>query len=66
MKGSTRIEEEFKTYRLDYIVFSGNRLIRAPLLGERKHLHQEAQKISQRVLSLRCEDREAFPTVLEK
>ena len=60
------MEEEFKTYKLNYIVFGGNRLIRAPLLGECKHPRREAQKISQSVLNLRYEDSEAFPHSLRK
>jgi len=31
-KVSNKIEEEFKTYKLDYIFFGGNRLVRAPSL----------------------------------
>jgi hypothetical protein len=37
-KDSSRIEEEFKTYKLDYIFFGGNRLIHALLLREYKYL----------------------------
>jgi len=48
-----RIKEEFKTYKLDYIFFSGYRSIHALLLIECKYLRREAQKISQRALNLR-------------
>jgi hypothetical protein len=37
-KVSNRINEEFKTYKLDYIFFGGNRLIHALLLREYKYL----------------------------
>jgi peptide subunit release factor 1 (eRF1) len=59
-KVSNRIEEEFRTYKLDYIFFGGNELIRIPLLRECKYLQIEAQKISQRVLNLRYVDKEAL------
>jgi peptide subunit release factor 1 (eRF1) len=52
-KVSNRIQEEFKTYKLDYIFLGGNKLIRAPLLGECKYFQREAQKVSQRVLNPR-------------
>ena len=59
-KVSNRIEEEFKNCTLDYIFLGGNRLIRAPLLRECKYLRREVQKISQRVLNIRCSDTEAL------
>ena len=59
-KVSNRIEEEFKNYKLDYIFFGGNRLIRKPLLKECKHLEPETHKISPRVLDVRHADREAL------
>jgi peptide subunit release factor 1 (eRF1) len=59
-KVSNRIDEEFKTYKLDYIFFGGNRLIHAPLLRECKYFQREAQKISPRVLNLRYADKEAL------
>jgi hypothetical protein len=37
-KVSNRIDEEFKTYKLDYIFFGGSRLIHALLLREYKYL----------------------------
>ena len=57
---SNRIEEKFENYTLDYIFLGGNRLIRAPLLRECKYLQREAQKISQRALNLRYENKESL------
>jgi peptide subunit release factor 1 (eRF1) len=65
-KVSNRIEEEFKTYKLDYIFFGGNRLIRAPLLSECKYLQREAQKISRRLLNLRYADKETLHYTLRE
>jgi len=59
-KVSNRIEEEFKDYKLDYIFFGGNRLIRTPLLRECKYPGLETHKISQRVLNVRYADKEAL------
>jgi hypothetical protein len=59
-KVSNRIEEEFKDYKLDYIFFGGNRLIRTPLLRECKYPGPETRKISQRVLNVRYADKEAL------
>ena len=59
-KVSTRIEEEFKDYKPDYIFFGGNRLIPTPLLRECKYLRLETHKISQRVLNVRHADKEAL------
>jgi peptide subunit release factor 1 (eRF1) len=51
-KVSNKIEEEFKTYKLDYIFFGGNRLIRTPFLGKCKYCQRETQKIPRRTLNL--------------
>jgi peptide subunit release factor 1 (eRF1) len=65
-KVSNRIEEEFKNYTLDYIFLGGNRLIRAPLLKGCKYLQRGAQKISQRALNLRYENKEIWNHTLRE
>lgn len=59
-KVSNRVDEEFKDYKLDYIFFGGNILIRTPLLRECKYPRLETHKISQRVLNVRYADKEAL------
>jgi hypothetical protein len=57
---SKAAEEEFKTYKLDYIFWGGNRLSRVPLLREYKYLQREAQEISRRVLNLKHANKETL------
>jgi hypothetical protein len=59
-KVGNRIEEEFKEYKVDYIFFGGTKLIRTPLLRERKYPGLETHKIPQRVLNIRYADKQAL------
>ncbi|MEA3442992.1 MAG: Vms1/Ankzf1 family peptidyl-tRNA hydrolase [Chloroflexota bacterium] len=65
-KVSNRVEERFANYKLDYIFFGGNRLIRKPLVKECQRLDREAGKISARVLNVRYANRESLSHSLEE
>jgi len=52
-KVSSRVEEYFKGYDLDFIYFGGNRLIYKPLLNNCKYLSNQSSKLSHRILNIK-------------
>ncbi len=62
---ANRIEERFKGYRPEQILFGGNRLILTPLIDESSYLRSEVQQISKRFLNVRFANQEALRKSLE-
>lgn len=52
-KVSSRIEERFRGYTLDFVFFGGNRLICKPLLNNCKYLQTQSAKLSKRTINVK-------------
>lgn len=62
---ANRIEERFRGYRPEQILFGGNRLILKLLIDESSYLKSEVQQISKRFFNVRSANQEALLKSLE-
>ena len=62
---ANRVDETFAGYRLEQLLFGGNRLILKPLAEESSYLRSQPQGISKRFLDVRSADRNTLGRALQ-